>query len=728
MNARDLLLQAPEGSVGLLEATGLLLLALLWASLTRRASAASRHGMLAMGMGALVLLPAMRASLPEWRLTLPDAVAPAIVSGLGQLSAGPDVLARMAIFPDAPAVEAKAAAAGGRTRERFPWFALLAGSWAVVSVALLLRTLAGFARMIAVVRRSVPGDARMDAILSRAASALGMTRMPRVSVSRDVDVPMACGVARPAVIVPAASQDWSDERLFLVFLHELGHLRRRDHLAVLAARVVTALYWFHPLVWVAERMRRREAEHACDDLVLETGARPSAYAAHLVAIARDLLRGQPGAAVAVAMASPPLGRRIVAILDGDRARAGRPVVRRAVAAVFGLLLVPVATVRIHADETPTPPAARHHHQARPRSTDGAAMDAGELFQRGLELHGARRYDEAIAAWEKSIELGYSESVGLYDIACARARKGDKVQALETLGHAVEAGFDDASQIENDDDLATLRGDSQFTAILKRAEEIAGDGERIAALRRLERIEASADPSAEELASIGTDLLAARQLPEAVRALERAASMDRGPVVFYNLACAEALSGATERALDALADAIASGWDDADHIAKDTDLDALRGSPRYAELVRRADVLSVGRFVDPRRRKEWPEAVKALEALVAAEPSHGAAWFALGWGHHASGDHARAAREFAKAADIGYRPGVARYNVACAEARVGHADAAFEALARAEREGFDVASQADHDEDLDSLRTDPRFDPYRSKDVLHQGLDWLKNLL
>src|SRR5579862_8446252 len=57
-------------------------------------------------------------------------------------------------------------------------------------------------------------------------------------------VPQTWGVFRPTIALPMYMRSWSDARLRAVLLHELSHLRRRDPLFVLAARVVCALYWF----------------------------------------------------------------------------------------------------------------------------------------------------------------------------------------------------------------------------------------------------------------------------------------------------------------------------------------------------------------------------------------------------------------------------------------------------------------------------------------------------
>ena len=57
-----------------------------------------------------------------------------------------------------------------------------------------------------------------------------------------------------------------------------------------------------------------------------------------------------------------------------------------------------------------------------------------------------------------------------------------------------------------------------------------------------------------------------------------------PTVRYNLACSLSLVGRIDEAFAELARAIANGYDDADHLAADEDLAALRGDPRYAAVL------------------------------------------------------------------------------------------------------------------------------------------------
>lgn len=59
------------------------------------------------------------------------------------------------------------------------------------------------------------------------------------------------------------------------------------------------------------------------------------------------------------------------------------------------------------------------------------------------------------------------------------------------------------------------------------------------------------------------------------------------LAYYNTACARSMQGKTDEALTAFGQALDAGFDDFEHIGKDTDLDAIRNEPRFASLLERA---------------------------------------------------------------------------------------------------------------------------------------------
>lgn len=106
--------------------------------------------------------------------------------------------------------------------------------------------------------------------------------------NRDVSIPLTFGVSKPVVMLPDSAHKWDLERRRIVLMHEFVHVKRRDDLVRLVARLVTILYWFHPLAWLAFHRLKEEQEKVCDEIVLKSGIRASDYATHLVELARGL--------------------------------------------------------------------------------------------------------------------------------------------------------------------------------------------------------------------------------------------------------------------------------------------------------------------------------------------------------------------------------------------------------------------------------------------------------
>ncbi len=85
--------------------------------------------------------------------------------------------------------------------------------------------------------------------------------------------------------------------------------------------------------------------------------------------------------------------------------------------------------------------------------------------------------------------------------------------------------------------------------------------------------------------LGTSQLQLKKYPEAVASLARAIETGGGTGIdFYNLACAQALSGKPDAALDSIERAIANGFRRRAQYESDPDLAGLRELPRFKALV------------------------------------------------------------------------------------------------------------------------------------------------
>ncbi len=137
----------------------------------------------------------------------------------------------------------------------------------------------------------------------------------RLFQSGEIAVPLTAG---SSILLPANWSDWDAAKLRAVLAHEQAHVRRRDSLVALLARVNRCVFWFHPLAWWLERELAELAEQACDDAALLALQDRRQYAQTLLDMARAVRTAQ-GRFLTAAMAKEAnVETRIDRILDESR--------------------------------------------------------------------------------------------------------------------------------------------------------------------------------------------------------------------------------------------------------------------------------------------------------------------------------------------------------------------------------------------------------------------------
>ncbi len=146
---------------------------------------------------------------------------------------------------------------------------------------------------------------------------LEIDRAVLLGVSDQMAVPIAAGWLAPSILLPESLEHCEDGRFVdAVLLHELCHIKRGDYLWGLMHKIVSIVYWPHPLVWPLGRFIRRLREEACDDLCVGALSGPADYRAALLRVAEGLLIGRrpQGLELGMAMAqSTRLGWRLARI-------------------------------------------------------------------------------------------------------------------------------------------------------------------------------------------------------------------------------------------------------------------------------------------------------------------------------------------------------------------------------------------------------------------------------
>jgi HEAT repeat protein/beta-lactamase regulating signal transducer with metallopeptidase domain len=279
----------------------LLVLAFVIARLLKPQPAAVRHvlwtgalaSVLAMPILALVAPMNLPVTVPKRVLEMTQPASPATTLGTPE---GPSDPRREAVdnsFTPAPPQGTMDAARSSDLTTGTTWFqsqtpmGWAAIIWLVGVVVLSTRLLAGFVALRRMRNTGRPADDASEELADACAARLGAHAPPRLIVSSRVAMPCTAGWVKPVILLPDEYSTWSRERLEVVLLHEMSHIRRTDIVPHLLSEVARVIYWFNPLVWLAAARLRAEAEMATDDRVVHVGAKPSDYAAHLLEIVRQ---------------------------------------------------------------------------------------------------------------------------------------------------------------------------------------------------------------------------------------------------------------------------------------------------------------------------------------------------------------------------------------------------------------------------------------------------------
>ncbi len=229
---------------------------------------------------------------------------------------------------------------------------VLLGVWLVGTALALMTTVLRIYWFHRTLRMTKRASADLQDEVRELADRIGIRRCPGACLVSATVGPMLWAVwGKPKILFPAKlCRDLSPESRRTLLLHELAHLRRRDHWVRILEAVVTISYWWHPVVWWARREIRPLEEACCDSWVVsEMPDNRNTYAVALVEAIRFLSGSRPFSPPATSGIGSfvSVKRRVTMIMQGEHSRslsgAGR-LILIATAAVF-LPLLPVLAQR-----------------------------------------------------------------------------------------------------------------------------------------------------------------------------------------------------------------------------------------------------------------------------------------------------------------------------------------------------------------------------------------------
>jgi beta-lactamase regulating signal transducer with metallopeptidase domain len=192
-------------------------------------------------------------------------------------------------------------------------------------------------------RQALPDDLQADT--ERLLAAYGVGRLPPRWILEGIEQPFVWGLARGSIYVPPSLfqiKSYAHRRDILG--HEVSHVLRFDAAVNLLQILAQALFWFHPLVWWANRKIRQEREKCCDEMAIaHLQAEPKDYSRALVeALSFPLQSNRFVPSLAIAGPARHIEERIKTMLRPGKRFYRRPSLPTVIVAV-ALALVAVPT-------------------------------------------------------------------------------------------------------------------------------------------------------------------------------------------------------------------------------------------------------------------------------------------------------------------------------------------------------------------------------------------------
>jgi beta-lactamase regulating signal transducer with metallopeptidase domain len=409
-------------------------------------SAAERSMVAHLGLLALLVVPLGSMFLPRLVIQVPTAAA-----------AVPEVapVATATAVPSAAELPVAAAAPAGSAFDPTSLWPLAYG----FPVALLLAvTLLAVTRLLALrAKASVLVDPSWLTALAHAQRRMGFKHGTALLTTSELKSPISWGLLRPVILLNDEALEARHEAEAII-AHELAHVRGLDWAKLLLARIVTAIFWFNPLVWILAREAHQLREETADDAVLAAEVASADYAQLLVGVARHDCNGLLLGAHGVAPAKGSLSRRVRRVLDGNLRRA--PVARGFAAGVaFGVIgtAAPLAALTFtpQADDRGAKPyyvAAPEPEQSLPSLVAQSVADATASTGQVVSAQVAAALAGESEAWQAAEQARMDRTQLLaerikHDVAHPHP------SAPVAAGRDRRAGEEDSSHAEIDDAIA-----------------------------------------------------------------------------------------------------------------------------------------------------------------------------------------------------------------------------------------------------------------------------------
>lgn len=225
--------------------------------------------------------------------------------------------------------------------------------WFIGTSFLLLKILLGWILTKKIITQSTPIDnVTFNKIKSIAEKDLSIQQPIIYTSSSMIASPITIGLLKHWIILPKYTLNWSEEKISMILMHELAHIKRHDTVWFIFSIIMTSLYWINPIAWSLRKNYILDSEKICDDFVLLNKSDTRSYAENLITIVKSINKNRKINLVGINMArKTELEERLMSIVRNNHRKVK---INSSLTKLFIILTIvaglPLAGLQIFANE------------------------------------------------------------------------------------------------------------------------------------------------------------------------------------------------------------------------------------------------------------------------------------------------------------------------------------------------------------------------------------------
>lgn len=191
--------------------------------------------------------------------------------------------------------------------------------WGLISLILLLHLIMQQRRLKRILNLVQPtNNTELIAIISELCHQKEMKKIPNIIYLDTVFSPFIIGFHSPVIVLPTHLFNLSKNEIQFILKHELEHILHKHLLIKRIIEIVTAIYWWNPIIWLLRKEILRALELQADmNVIKELSKKDSLnYLETLIRISKDIsIKRNTKLSLSFTLKNSMIGYRVSTILN-----------------------------------------------------------------------------------------------------------------------------------------------------------------------------------------------------------------------------------------------------------------------------------------------------------------------------------------------------------------------------------------------------------------------------